>query len=339
MNQRQRKKYLRVPDDVRKKIINYFLEDSNTIDCSGMKEYVSIKDDNGQTIKVQKKILIYNINELYNNYVKQNQHTSVPSLPFFAQLRPKQCVFADAPGMHNVCVCAIHQNIKLKLSAVKLTINYKELIAAGVCFADQKNCMLHECDECPKADGIRHYLSSVLMNTNMTHVEYSNWVTVNITNSDCSSSSRMILDDFTEPLTEFIENLSEDIWKMTEHHFVSTQQKEYFIHCKQNLNSKTGLLIMDFAENYTCICQNSVQAFYSTNIQVSLFTASLYYKDENSDELKVANFCVISDNLKHEAYSVNIYMEKVIEQIKHEFPWITDLHEFSDGSPQQFKNK
>ena len=36
----------------------------------------------------------------------------------FAELRPKECVLAGASGTHNVCVCTIHQNVKLMLSAI-----------------------------------------------------------------------------------------------------------------------------------------------------------------------------------------------------------------------------
>ena len=35
----------------------------------------------------------------------------------FAELSPKECVLAGATGTHSVCVCMIHQNVKLMMMA------------------------------------------------------------------------------------------------------------------------------------------------------------------------------------------------------------------------------
>lgn len=51
----------------------------------------------------------------------------------FASLRPKNCVLAGASGTHLVCVCLIHQNMKLMLMASKTKLTYKELLKKIVC--------------------------------------------------------------------------------------------------------------------------------------------------------------------------------------------------------------
>ena len=33
----------------------------------------------------------------------------------FAELRPRYCVLAGASGTHSVCICTIHQNVKLMI--------------------------------------------------------------------------------------------------------------------------------------------------------------------------------------------------------------------------------
>ena len=38
----------------------------------------------------------------------------------FAELRPKHCILAGASDMHSVCVCTIHQNVKLMLLGARL---------------------------------------------------------------------------------------------------------------------------------------------------------------------------------------------------------------------------
>ena len=38
----------------------------------------------------------------------------------FAELCPKHCILAGASGAHSVCVCTIHQNVKLTLRGARL---------------------------------------------------------------------------------------------------------------------------------------------------------------------------------------------------------------------------
>lgn len=51
----------------------------------------------------------------------------------FCELRPKWCVTVGAAGMHSVCICMIHQNVKLMVAATSMKNDYKELIEKAVC--------------------------------------------------------------------------------------------------------------------------------------------------------------------------------------------------------------
>lgn len=336
---RIRKSYLKVLPEIRDSIVNFYLDEKNTIMTSGMKECLKIKINGEPSIAVQKRILIHDLPDLYKDWISVSGLQHVPCLAFFSQLRPKQCVFAGGPGTHLVCVCQIHQNIKLKLSALNENINYKELIQVSVCSVENRSCMLQICKNCSGQRAVREYLSNVIHIENISNVQYSNWCSVSISSDSSLSNSRVSLQNFTEPFDKFLDNVSEDIWKMIPHHFISRNQKDYFNHCKTDINNDTGIFIMDFAENYTFLCQESTQGFYFNNQSATLFTAALYYKEESSNDLKVSTYCVISDTKKHEAFSVHIFMERVFHQIKNEFPWIKNLIEFSDGAVTQFKNK
>lgn len=306
-----------------------------------MKECVTIKVSGEPSVTVQKRILIHDLADLYKNWIKDSGLEIVPCLAFFASIKPKQCIYAGDPGSHNICVCCLHQNVKLKLSAVLPCINYKEVIESGVCSVENKNCMLKKCDECPKEGGIHDFLKSSIGDRIVENVSYSNWTSESIknANSESSSDARITLKNFTEPSGQFLQDLSKDIYDLIEHHYVSLNQKNYFTECKQSLDKDTGLFIMDFAENYSYICQNSTQGFYFNNKSASLFTVVLYYKDKEGSEIKHKSYCVISDSLVHQAYSVHKFMEVVLDDMKKEFPWIQKLIYFSDGAPTQFKNK
>lgn len=44
------------------------------------------------------------------------------SFSAFAKLKPKNCILAGAAGTHSVCVCVIHQNVKLMLDAIDVEV-------------------------------------------------------------------------------------------------------------------------------------------------------------------------------------------------------------------------
>lgn len=213
------------------------------------------------------------------------------------------------------------------------TVSYRDLLSISVCSVDNKECMLHECNACPGKKVVLDYLkNNKVINENRATVTFNNWTSVNTTKKDSNSSvSRAVLSSFTAPIDKFIDQLVNDLWNITEHHFVAEAQKNDLSHCKKSLKLNTCIGIMDFAENYTFICQDSIQAFYFSSTQATLHPIVIYYKTNNETEFQIMNFCVISDSLKHTAASVNIFQEKVIKKFNEECPWVTNMIYFSDG--------
>ena len=74
----------------------------------------------------------------------------------FACLHPKHCILAGASGTHSVCVCTIHQNVKLMMLGVKLPdltvsddVFYHHCIAQMICNPPLPECYLGACSVCP----------------------------------------------------------------------------------------------------------------------------------------------------------------------------------------------
>lgn len=78
----------------------------------GMKDCVSARNSNGDKIKIQKRLILSNLKELHEFYRLRHEKNPI-GFSSFASLRPKHCVLAGGSGTHTVCVCAIHQNVKL----------------------------------------------------------------------------------------------------------------------------------------------------------------------------------------------------------------------------------
>ena len=82
----------------------------------------------------------------------------------FAELRPRYCVLAGASGTHSVCVCTIHQNVKLMILGAKLPElsssefkTYHDFVARIICNPPLPQCYLGECDSCPGVEEIKEH--------------------------------------------------------------------------------------------------------------------------------------------------------------------------------------
>ena len=76
------------------------------------KDFVSVQSASGR-ICVQKCLILCNLKELYHLKLKYFQQCIRFSK--HAELCTKHCILAGASGTHSVCVCTIHQNVKLML--------------------------------------------------------------------------------------------------------------------------------------------------------------------------------------------------------------------------------
>jgi len=76
----------------------------------------------------------------------------------FADLRPKHCVLAGASGTHAVCVCTIHQSIKLMMIGGRISEisaedevplkEYGHYLARIICNSPQSDCYFQACNLC-----------------------------------------------------------------------------------------------------------------------------------------------------------------------------------------------
>lgn len=68
---------------------------------------------------IQKRLILNNLKELYSLFKERYPSVKV-GFSKFAQLRPEECVLAGTSGTRSVCVCVMHQNVKLMIAGAKL---------------------------------------------------------------------------------------------------------------------------------------------------------------------------------------------------------------------------
>lgn len=242
-----------ISDEIKNLITNFYESDEVSRMCPGKKDCVSIKLPNGTRDKMQKRLLLSNISEIFSHFKLEHPDVKV-GFSTFALLRPKWCVPVGAAGSHNVCVCTYHQNVKLMVNTINASLDYKDVLLLCVCDITNETCMLHHCDKCPEQGTVKEFLKEqLLQNYSIDSViKYKQWVT----------TDRSQLEDKEEPFEDFIEILSNMLHELTEHHYIAKKQGQFFKDLKSSLDTNECVLVLDFAENYSFVVQDCAQGFH-----------------------------------------------------------------------------
>lgn len=165
------------------RIKNFYLCDDVSRMMPGMKDYVSVVE-NGEKQHKQKRLLLFNIQDLHTKFRKAFPDEKI-GLTKFQALRPRECISAGPSGTHNVCVCKIHQNVKLQLTGLKNELkrkgcvfseSYTDLIKSSVCNNSTSSCFFSDCSNCPGVNYIIDKLKLLLDNFEIIKITYSQWI-------------------------------------------------------------------------------------------------------------------------------------------------------------------
>lgn len=314
----------KISDEVKQRIKEFYEDDEFSRMCPGMKDFVSVRIE-GEKVKKNKRLLLSNLKEIFIAY--REKHGPEVGFSKFCELRPKWCVPVTSSGMHRVCVCMHHQNVKLMIVGSDIKEDYKQLITKTVCNIECKDCMLHRCEVCPGEDGLKKFLTDTFEEKDPEDLlVFKQWI----------HTDRDTLDTKQLSIEDYITELSSKVWSLSTHHYIAKQQSQYLKTLKENLPYNELVILMDFAENYSFVVQDAVQGFHWENSQATLHPFVVYYK--KNEELKNINICMISDCLKHNTVAVNVFLKKLIEYLKEIFENINYIHYFSDGALAQYKN-
>ena len=114
----------KLANDVCVVIEDFYQDDEFSRSMPGAKDKVSICKN---TYK-QKRLVLCNLKELYCCFKKRYPDVKV-GFSKFCTLRPKWCVLAGSSGTHSVCVCTIHQNVELLITALGIDETFSNLIS------------------------------------------------------------------------------------------------------------------------------------------------------------------------------------------------------------------
>lgn len=332
-------------------VIKFYHSEDVAREMPGMKDFVSVKGTDGIRERKQKFLILTNLKEAYQLFKEKYPHIKI-GFSKFAELRPKECVLPGASGTHTVCVCTIHQNVKLMMVAISDTFkcnteyshdgpgnstqideidtnyicHYRHCLALLHCNPPQEKCFFRKCDYCPKTEKLIHLLNYVFDKKGVDEIEFNEWVSI-----DRSTIQTQIL-----AVDEFIQTFLERLQNLMKHDFIAKIQMAFYQQLKENLIDGEFLIIGDFSENYSFIVQDSAQSFHWNNCQATLHPFVIYYRQNK--ELMHKSFVAISECNQHDIIAVHLFQTRLIEYLKLSHQ-IHKIYYFSDGCAAQYKNK
>ena len=322
-----------LPVSTKALVKSFYRDDEISRPMPGKKDFLSVREG-GEKVHLQKRLLLCNLKEVYQQFVSRYQDVKV-GFSTFADLRPRECVIAGSSGTHSVCVCTIHQNVKLMMvgarmedfdAAIMPLKEYSDVLTAVRCNPFHPRCALGECTSCPGPDRLREVLLQSFEDKAVDEVQYKQWT--------CTDRSQ--LETFVQPVEEYVEAFLEKIEALSRHDFIAKQQSRYCKDRKEALQAGEFLVVGDFSENYSFIVQDAVQGYHWTNSQATLHPFVFYWKDQNK-ELQHSSYVVISECNNHDTVAVHLFQRHLIEHLKSKHQ-VTKIIYFSDGCAGQYKN-
>ena len=151
----------------------------------GTKDFLSVRNESREKEHRQKRLVLCNLTEAYRQCIPDIK----VGFSKFAELRPKECVLAGATGTHSVCVCIMHQNVKLIMTGGRLEAltkgwynHYTDCLAAMQCEPPTYKCVTGKCKHCPEIEQLREELETTMEENGVETVQYNKWVSTDRAN-------------------------------------------------------------------------------------------------------------------------------------------------------------
>ncbi|CAF1424572.1 unnamed protein product [Adineta steineri] len=311
--------------DVKQQIYDYYFRDDISYQAPGKRDSITIKE-NGVKKKLQKRYLLYSLNEIYQMFAEENPQVQI-SCSSFKNLRPCNVLYKSATP-HNLCLCIYHENVSLLLHAIDehihgiKSIDLNLFIKLLVCNDSQELCMFSNCNQC--SNNFKISIQDKIINPSAI-IKWSLWST--------SNEGRTVKTDYEGTVQNCVNILKTKINPFLFHVFIKRQQSNYFEMSKKNVTDEKCVLQVDYSENFSIIEQNEIHSAHWSRKQLSIFTAYVW------SQSKTYPLVIVSDDSSHDKFTVGKCLEHLFTRLKILLPSMKELIIFSDGSASQFKQR
>ena len=337
----------KLDENLIKTVKEFYCNDENTRQLPGKKDCISISKKQ----YMAKRLILCTLKELYEALKEKYPGLQI-GFSKFASLRPKWCISVGPKGTHAVCVCTIHQNLKLMLDAVNLEKSYHELIDMIVCSRESKTCMVRRCSLCPGIIPIEEYLTEKLIRgatdsdvLNLDSEDDLSYDDVNceeeteIKFKQWTTTDRAELVSQSSTVKDFIALLCVKLDNITSYSYIARSQAAYLRKKKETLEEGEVIAFGDFAENFKFVIQDEIQGYHWNHQQCTLHPVVLYFRSDQDSQLSSQSICFISNDLNHD---VNFVYKIMSETVAHKkcclLEDVKKISYFPGGCAGQYKN-
>lgn len=308
----------------KERVEDFFNLDNISRQFPGKSDYVTIKNQVGEKIQYQKRLMIMSVDEAYTKFLESHTDCKISRTKFF-ELRPKYiALMKDTP--HNMSVCIYCSNFEFLFVALKLWLksdtNLREFLIMFQC-GDTFDCASNSCDNCKNFNATLDDLMK--LESQDKAVNWKKWIKIESHVQKANLQGKKVSD----AIQEFNETFA--AYKL--HIFVLKTQTASISELKSISNETSGLIIMDFSQNYATTSQDEVQSAYFSHKQISLFTAVSYIGSD------IRSFAILSDETVNGKEQIYFYQKLMIETLIIEYSTLANIVFITDGCAAQFKNR
>ena len=111
---------------------------------------------------------------------------------------------------------------------------YHHCLAKILCNPPLPICYLGECTSCPGVSKLRDYLTTLLDENHIDNIAFKQWASVD----------QSMLETYTKPVDEFVDQFCEKLERLRPHPFIANQQALFYSDCKLGLAPREMLVIV-----------------------------------------------------------------------------------------------
>ena len=244
-------------------------------------------------------------------------------------------------------LCPIDKNINNKESQIGACRKLEWQQDRETISDHNRDCIFRLCKNC---GGITKLQESIIkQNPDVDWnqiVTWHQWKNLSIGDTENSSDNKQekqkrILDkvQYRGTLAELLSLFVKSVNHMSIHLFHFRWQAFQFDECKKQLQDGDILLIMDFATNYSHHKQDEVHGAFWCRKQTTLHPIIAYYPCPcKCGHLVHDEIMILSNDLKHDSFAVNTFVEKALTHLRENDVMIKRLIMWSDNCGPQYKS-
>ena len=277
--------------------------------------------------KKQKYVLKSYMSDLWKKFRSEDPKLNNVSYSFFCKQRPAN-VRPVSYAKALTCLCQKHQNMSLKLQALKEEFPRNEHRPKSLCGESFIK-------EYPNETSVNKMLCEMDV-PGMTSVAYSEWCRIDGVDAEGNKSNSTDLIKKRTTFQNFRKIFGEEASCFQAHSHLVKNQHKAVPDLKEGLTTSSCSIQMDYAENFTCRKKEEVQSFHWGKPSVTLHPIVVHYIKEG--ELQVLSFVIVVDTTKHGPPTVWAILKTFIPYLLARLPSVDTIHYLTDSPTSQYRN-